>query len=474
MPPAPPAPPVPSVLSIPRLEGEIYGDMPWGKVGILTHLLKAQDGAEPGGSSVKSSSGRKAHPFDMGATAILRNSNGYHSTCLETKIHSTAGLGFKSEKVEDALRPLASVGGLAHCFHDVLMPVVSDLVENGNGYMEVVRSGPGGPITGLYHVEADRTYVCVESNGRHVYYEVTGCGNITSGDKKFAKFGDSERFLQAHKDQQHLNPTGEVSEIIHFRRPSSLSRYYGWPDWLAAVAAIELMQMSHRFEFDFFLNRGVPEFMLFLLGINLADGDWKTVQDALKAQIGLGKSHKSIALNIKEGISEHSKVQLEKLGLDEKAGTSGFGSMHEVLALEIVSAHRIPPLLAGIVIPGKLGANNELPNALMATQALVVGPLQRLLISTLESTLGDPSKNGGLDLGKGDFELNTILDEIDLAAATTVAGMKQPLAEANAEGRDLAEGMKKALTDEQLDAAAVLCSKIVDMAVRRRSQPAAA
>lgn len=471
MAPAPPKPEEPRVLQVPRATRAIYGNMPWDDGAILQHILKAH---ESGGSAVRSASGRKAHPFDMGATAILRNSNGYHSTCLETKINSTAGLGFKDEKVEDVLGPLASVGGMAHSFHDVLMPVVSDLVENGNGYMEVVRQKAGGPITGLYHVEADRTFVNVESGGRHIHYEVVGCSTVAASDRRFAKFGDAERFFAANKEQVIYSEADGISEIIHFRRASSLSRYYGWPDWLAAVAAIELMQMSHRFEFDFFLNRGVPEFMLFLLGMNLSPGDWKTVQDSLKAQVGLGNSHKSLALNIREGITEHSKVQLEKLGLDEKAGTSGFGSMHETLALEIVSAHRIPPLLAGIVIPGKLGANNELPNALMATQALVVGPLQRLVISTLEATLGDPTKNAGLGLSKGDFGLNTILDEINLAEATTVAGMKQPLAEANAEGRDLSEGMRKSLTDEEMDAAAAICSKIVDRAVRRAAKTSAA
>lgn len=207
------------------------------------------------------------------------------------------------------------------------------------------------------------------------------------------------------------------------------------PRWLSAVPAIELSQCYAQFKYDFFLNRGVPEFMLFLLGAKLSPDDWKIVTNALKSNIGLGNSHKSFALNVSD---TELKVQLEKLAMDSSPQDDG--PMKESLALSVVTAHGVPPLLAGILVPGKLGSNNELPNALMAFQALVAGPDQRIFMQTLGKTLG--SKEAGLGLTLSDFEFYTVLDEIDLSTAATVGGMKQPLAEANAQGRDLTAGMK--------------------------------
>ena len=87
-----------------------------------------------------------------------------------------------------------------------------------------------------------------------------------------------------------------------------------------------------------------------------------------------------------------------------------------------------------------MGANNELPNALQAFQALKIGRLQRIIQQRLGKTLG--SERAGLGLTLSDFEFYTILDEIDIGTAQTVAGMKQPLAEAKAQGRDLSAGLK--------------------------------
>lgn len=427
-----------------RIEGATQPLYPYFKGGFMEHLLRKEpDAADAGASARKGYQGRKMHPFDMRATAAFKNSNGYHSTCIETKVNSSVGMGFVSDKVEDVLGPLASVTGLCHSFSDVLVPVCDDFVQNGNGYIEVVREKPGGAILGLHHLEAAAVYVTVEDDGHNIHYEVLETETTQRrGDEMFPKFGDSIGFDE--RVHRTPSPDGRVSEIIHFSRRSALSRWYGWPDWLSAVAAIELTQMMHQQQFDFYLNRGVPEFMLFIMGKKLPDADWKVITNGLKAQIGLGNSHKSLAINIADA-DENTKVQLEKLAMEGKANGEDFASMHETLALEIVSAHRIPPLLAGIVIPGKLGANNELPNALMATQALVVGPMQFNFQTTLGATLGNPKLNGGLGLVKKDFEFKKITEEIDLSLAATVGGMKQPLAEANAQGRDLKAGLKKEL-----------------------------
>ena len=106
---------------------------------------------------------------------------------------------------------------------------------------------------------------------------------------------------------------------------------------------------------------------------------------------------------------------------------------------------------AQILIPGKVGASNEMSNAVVTFQGLVIGPKQLIFEDTLDCTLGDPSRNGGMALKRGDFTLKTVVDEMaealeKLNPMQTMGGMRQGLGEAAQEGRDLNAGLKKRLT----------------------------
>jgi len=435
--------------------------------------------------------GRQERPFNFRAALAFLNSNENHATCIGTKVMATVGLGYKYDmaqadtglgegaveesdsivsatalhkalqdiaadplssapapsavrpssdrlmsKVDIALDPLCS-----HSWADVLSSAGEDYEQLGNGFIEVVREGPNGKIIGAHHLQAPSVHIHVENLLYDFHYEIDSPDSGIT--RRFAKFGDTASFQARYKYEgtgrsvPNAPDNAPVSEVIHLRMPTSQNRWYGMPRWLAAVPSIELAQCLVQYKFDFFLNRGVPEFLLFLLTQSkLPEADWKSIETSLRANIGLGNSHKSMALNITD---PEAQVILHKLNTDSKS-EENFPQTKEVLATAIVTAHRVPPLLAGILIPGKLGSTNELPNALMAFQALVVGPNQRIIQQTFGKTLG--SKEAGLGLTLTDFESYTVLDEIDVGQASTIGQMRQPLPEAQAEGRDLSAGVK--------------------------------
>lgn len=392
-------------------------------------------------SAQNSATGRKLHPFAMKAVIDFMIHNIHHSTCIHTKKESCVGLGFVDEEVQEKLDPYCEIA-----FADVLGDAAEDFFNCGNGYIEVVRDDAGN-IRGLHHIRSHNVYVYIEDESLQRHYEVAGNAlDGFAGSKHFAQFGDLERFRGTQWGQGQKR----VSEVIHFRRPTSLSRWYGFPDWLAATASIELVQALTQHQFDFFMNRGVPEFILSVMGPKrVSKEDWEKIEKALKAQIGLGNSRKSIAWNL---VGEDFAVQLDKLALEHQADAQHFSQMMDTLATHIVSAHRVPPLLAGILIPGKLGATNELPNALAAFQALVMGPAQRLFSNILANTLGNTADNGDLGLDADSFRgengngFRTILDEIGegmgaLTTADTMARMRETVPEAMAGGRNLEAGV---------------------------------
>lgn len=422
------------ILKIARNYEPLYGK----PVSLLKALLDPTLNTRQG-----SSEGMKDHPINMSAAIELMSANPHHETCINTKRDAIVGLGFRNEydRQKFAMKdnpmaepPTADPDEIPSAYEvlspltdttlqDLLNDTAEDYENTGNGYWEVVRYN--GRIVSLWHLPASSIWVKVEDsmvNRHYVYRSEDGT------ERKFARFGDLQRFL-ARPAGSGLDPNN-TSEVIHFRKGTSRSRYYGLPTWLSAVPAIELAQMINQQQFDFFKNRGVPEFMAFFIGQQMGKETWKQVEEAMKATIGSGNAHKSIALNITD---PNMRVQVEKLALEHQSGNS-FQELNDVVAMSIVTAHRVPPLLAGIQIPGKLGAVNELPNALLAFQTLYVDQQQKVFTETLANTIGPE-----FGLTWEDLSFRKITDKFDLQKVDTMARMRTPVAEG---GRNLDEGLR--------------------------------
>lgn len=433
----------------PSLEGGLVANLAKSD---LPQILRKADNPDVG-SNQMSGLGVVPHPFDFQVACELVRYNEHHSACINAKVRSQVGLGHPTnpDRIDDILNPVCE-----STWQETIMDVAEDFHSTGNGFIEVVRQG--NEIAGLFHVRAPSVFPVFEGGrDRHFIVNNNDPQLGTGLAVRMASFGDKDAFIQRANEgfpsssiaqaagtgifaQIDTSDPDRISEIVHFRRPTSLSKWYGFPNWLGALAGIELIQMIMQHNFDFFLNRGVPEFMLFLLGQKLNKKDMDSITDSIKANIGMGNSHKSLAVNL-DVVASDFKVQLEKLMGDNGLNDDAFATFRENLAMGIVSAHGVPPLLAGIQIPGKLGATNELPNALMAFQVLQNGPDQRLFTQKLAATLGNPEYSS-LGLTREDFKFKPVTEEINIAEMDTVARMRQSPAQATAEGRDLAQGVR--------------------------------
>jgi PBSX family phage portal protein len=403
-----------------RVTRKLYPELGDGGDSLITMLMKVAE-VEAASSNQGTIAGQRQHPANFAAMGRLILHNPYHSACVNAKKSSTIGLGFKSDKVPAVLDELTITDMTA-----VLNIVSEDFFSVGNGYLEVVRNGvgPDSEIVGLHPVPAAFTYVFDEGDGNW-HYELLGTmGGFrdSRSNFKFPRFGDSERFVK--KWGMPVEGRNTVSEIIHFSNGSALNKWYGLPNWMSAVSSIELMQALDQREFDFFINRGVPDFMLFISGTKASDEQWTELTNAMKAHIGIANAHKSLAMNFPDA---DVKIQLEKLDLEGTDQGARFATITDSLSLKIVSAHQVPPLLAGIQIAGKLAANNELPNAIRTFQLLTVAPAQEIFENRLERTLGNPKKNGRLfGARQQKMEFKAITDELDLLAMQALGGAKTP------------------------------------------------
>ena len=488
-----PAPAGQAIIRGARLERDIFTD-PESKLRTLLKAARIADDPErkeAAASNLSNHQGVLEPLINKLAARDLRDFNATHSICLDAKKSSSVGLGHRVRKIHDVLDALTRFG-----WQDVLDAAADDYFETGEAFFEVVYGEDvdgARVITGLHHLESYRVRVVLEEmdNSEDYHYMVegdTGSGGILV----MARWGDLEdlkrRFgiagLEGDAIQAATTPANETaslrnltgygqivdSEIIHWRQPTNRSRYNGFPDYMSAVPSIELVQCMTQHEFDFYFNRGVPEFILFLIGKNMGEC-WGQVTSLIKGSQGLGNSHKTGAINI-PGDPEEVVVQLEKLAMDD-AANSGFSEKSATLDMRICTAHGMPPQLANIALPGKMGAANEGPNAMLTFQMRKLGQAQKSLSSLLARTLGDPetrlaqptgppvklSRADFLAENEGPVDANgmpqfmmpgngfaTILDGMTLGAQQTLSRMQDP---AGATDRNPEDGLLSGARDRQ-------------------------
>lgn len=421
--------------------------------------------------------GQKAHLIDKLTARELRDFNTTHSACLDAKASATVGLGHRDEAIHETLDPLCQFS-----WQDTMDALADDYYETGECFLEVVKGDEEDPdlVTGLFHLESAQVYIEVEEedNSENYHYVVLG---ETGGSETtiMAKWGDLARLKETFGDSKDTSGNandaprrsalgGRVvnSEVIHIRQSRNRSRFYGFPDYMSAVPSIELVQCMTQHEFDFYFNRGVPEFLLFLIGKNINPDTWKKVETMLQASQGLGNSHKTGGVQI-PGTPDETSVQVEKLAMED-SGQNGFSDKSITLAMLIATAHGVPPMLANILLAGKIGAANEGPNALMIFQKRKLGQAQRNFSTMFARTLGtkgvrfsqpegepktlsadqflgktskpkpnpmDPQaamgttdENGMPIFAQPGNGFKTVLDGMTLGAQDTLARMKEPLA----------------------------------------------
>lgn len=444
---------------IPRPEVDVFG----GEGSLMAALSKAE--RLGGGTNVGSLVGSRPPLVDKDMARRFRDLNTTHATCCESKRGSSVGMGHRDEGIYEVLDPLCRFG-----WQDLLDSVGDDLIDTGEGFIECVWDEGRTVILGLNPLDSAGVSVVVEEEGdsEAIHYQVVGL-TATKIAVAMAEWGDllglQERYGTAgtlvRVDAAGRSASGTVaplggtivnSEVIHLRMPNSRDPYQGYPDWVAATPIIELMQALVRHEFDFHFNRGVPELLATIIGGSITKRDWdENIVPIFRASQGIGNSRKTAALHL-SGSPDTVSVQVDKLAAEDR---EPFGDKAQAMALLIATAHGIPPMLANVSTPGKIGAANESPNALLLVQKRKLGQIQKSVSRTLARTLGSGAplnqeegtpktlkaaqflgeayKSGQDENGAPIYHergngFKTVLDGMTLGAQQTLASMKEPIA----------------------------------------------
>ncbi len=425
-------------------------------------------------------------PVDVKVARSLKDISPHHASCISSILNAMIGLGFVStgdevekkknnnsvsvagaeeqigslltgesfieSKVDEVLDPLTIDG-----FFLELSRAVEDFLDAGTGYLEVVR-GPDNKIVGINWIPYEDLMAATirDKNGKNWVFYVyrsplsnsdssvsnpSGDGALFGTSRKYSMFGlNNRKFVH---DTFHKNSTtvkeGDISEVIAFKLPSNKSRFYGYPGWLSAASLVTLLALSMQYKSDFYTNRGVLAYILSVMG-PMDKPTWDTIKTLVQGSVGGGNNFRNLAI---QADNPDTKIDVHKLAGSDKTELQ-FVKDTEVFAQNIVSAHRVPPVLANILIPGKLGATNEAVQALVSFQLLNVGPKQNIIQQILGRTLGG-KKEGVKGLEPEDFRLRKITSQFNIAGLDTVGRMREEAVNAtNSDGspRNVDEGVK--------------------------------
>jgi PBSX family phage portal protein len=211
-------------------------------------------------------------------------------------------------------------------FTETLEKVWRDYEVTGNGYIEIGRK-KDNTIGYIGHVPSHTIRVRRKRDG---YVQINGGRAVF-----FRNFADTI-----------ANPIGSdtrPNELIHIKRYSPSSQYYGIPDVVAAQQAIAGNEFSSQFNLDYFENKAVPRHVITLKGANLeADSIAELLTFFETGLKGQGNNHRSLFIPLPADSPNGEKVEFKIETIEQGEQDASFNNYRKSNLGEILMAHRVP------------------------------------------------------------------------------------------------------------------------------------
>ena len=208
-------------------------------------------------------------------------------------------------------------------FTSTMEKVYTDLQATGNGYLEVGRTVKG-EIGYIGHIPSTTMRVRRLRDG---FVQV-----IANKVVYFRNFGAT-----------NPNPLGtdpRPNEIIHFKEYSPLNTFYGVPDIISAITALQGDMLASQYNIDYFSNKAVPRYVVTLKGAKLSgeaeDKMFRFLQTGMK-----GQNHRTLYIPL-PGDSDTNKVEFKMEPIENGVQEGSFEKYRKQNRDDILVAHQVP------------------------------------------------------------------------------------------------------------------------------------
>lgn len=288
-------------------------------------------------------------PYNLEHLTKLYEISSTNYAACNAKVANIAGLGYKFTETRKTKRKLEEANGKPDkikrmrktleihreelidifdgfnkedTFSETLVKVWRDYESTGNGYIEVGRK-KNGQIGYVGHVPSKTIRIRRKRDG---FVQISGYET-----QFFAPFGKAG-----------TNPLGggKPNEIIHIKKYSPTTTYYGVPDIIAAQQAVAGNEFAARYNLDFFENMAVPRHAVILKGAKLGTQSENALLSFLETGLK-GQNHRSIYIPLPADTGDN-KVELKFEKIMSDVQDSSFTSYRKDNRDDILSVHRVP------------------------------------------------------------------------------------------------------------------------------------
>lgn len=378
------------------------------------------------------------HPFDMELALQMRTVNPYHGACLSAISDFICGSGFENEAANAALDAVCE-----HGYLHFLTRFVGQYLATGNSPVEFVRP-EGGTIQQLLPMSSPKVSKVLPTDDPGIHYwiwqpntqykfwgqkrgyrDLDGTGNAV-----FAQVGERAKIIELMKSGNfaglHIGmafPEDRLGEAATLVAPTDQWDHYGCPQWIGAHPYLELARIHIQRAHDYYFNRGTPDTVTFIYGMQVNRAERAKIQESLNIGVGPGFGRSTVVF-MPNASAKTGKVQVEKFG-DSVDGAS-FAALHDVYALGTCSAHGVSPDIAGIKVAKSLGGANELLQAIVLLQMTRIDREQEIIRHWLHKNV-QPYLKGvpKTDRNFFKFKKKVAVEQSDLAALNSVARQRE-------------------------------------------------
>ena len=261
-----------------------------------------------------------------------------HSAILSSKLAYTIGTDFiYSDDLKANQQSWADdVNANEESLRDVFNLVSKDYITFGNAWIQSVKVGSR---TNYYYIDAtkvriktDRSAIIVSDYWREI------------GNGKYSTKPHVEISLNKKKGTH-------ASQLM---RHSPEYNFYGLPDYIGALNWIDVEYRIPKFNLDRFDNGFFPSALIQMFG---SPPEGTTAKQYVKSMVSNFTGEANNSKIVAEMLD--SPEQAAKITTFESEKQGEFEKLAEMAKVNIISAHRIPPVLAMIETAGKLGGNQQ-------------------------------------------------------------------------------------------------------------------
>ena len=290
-----------------------------------------------------------APPYNMDYLSKLYELSTPHYAAVNAKVSNIVGLGYdfipsrhvteridgmdktKKEKYERKLNKWKA--DLADAiddlneddtFSEILQKVWRDYEATGNGFIEITRSETSGKIGYIGHIPAKTMRI---RRARDGFVQI-----IANKAVFFRNFGKD--------DPDPIGNDRNPSEVIHIKKYSPSSTFYGVPDIVAAKTAVAGNDFAAKFNLDYFENKAVPRHVIVLKGATIHPRLAKNILEFFETNLK-GKNHRSLFIPLPASTAD-KKVEFEIKPVESGIQDSSFNNYRKANLAEILMAHRVP------------------------------------------------------------------------------------------------------------------------------------